>query len=87
MVGEVILEIEASNTMYTLFHVKKCFNKIILLLLLENSIKRYRASLGAPDTFILKDKRLSKFEFPWANFVLFHVLNDILISFWKIETS
>ena len=36
--GEVISEIEASNTMYTLFHVKNCFNKILLLLLLENSI-------------------------------------------------
>ena len=31
--GEVISEIEAANTMYTLFHVKNCFNKIILLLL------------------------------------------------------
>ena len=43
--GEVISEIETSNTMYTLFHVKNCFNKIILLLLLllllENSINRY----------------------------------------------
>ena len=29
--GELILEIEASNTMYTLFHVKNCINKIILL--------------------------------------------------------
>ena len=30
MVGDVISEIEASNTTYTLFHVKICFNKIIL---------------------------------------------------------
>ena len=43
MVGEVISEIEASITMYTLFHVKNGLNKIILLLLLllENSINRY----------------------------------------------
>ena len=39
--GEVISEIEASNTMYTLFHVKNCFKKILLLLLLENSMNRY----------------------------------------------
>ena len=41
--GEVISEIEASNTMYALFLVKNSFNKIILLLLLllENSINRY----------------------------------------------
>ena len=40
----MISEIEAANTMYSLFHVKNCFNKIILLLLLlllENSINRY----------------------------------------------
>ena len=45
MVGKVISEIDASNTMYALFHVKNRFNKIILLLLLllllENSINRY----------------------------------------------
>ena len=34
-------EIEASNTMYALFHVKNCFNKIILLLSFENSLNRY----------------------------------------------
>ena len=28
--GDVISEIEASNAMYTLIHVKNCFNKIIL---------------------------------------------------------
>ena len=33
-VWDVISEIQASNTMYSLFHVKNknCFNKIILLL-------------------------------------------------------
>ena len=29
--GEVISEIEASNTMYTLFHVKNCFTKDLII--------------------------------------------------------
>ena len=54
MVGEVISEIEASNIMCTLFHVKNCFNKIILLLLLllENSINRYLIKKNNDTEFI-----------------------------------
>ena len=53
--GEVISEIEASNTMDALYHAKNCFNKIILLLLLlllENSINRY---------YLIKKKNSTEF--------------------------
>ena len=76
--GEVISEIEASTTMYTLFHVKNCFNNIILLLL-ENSINRYFSG-GEGGISLLTEAKQKGTVHRSVPQVLFHYLSKILQS-------